>query len=178
MKTMSRFTGVLFAACMTFASLPAANAQLISTNTSSFYSMTGFQEYQPIADLVVNNTNVSVNYFSVYGQATGAAHLNWLLFDVTSGTLADDYTIQSTWQSGVQLVGASSAHWYDSPILPSQYSTLLANHTYSLGIVADANFSWGKNIVGTDVAVGELTIPFMMGATHVVDPTNRGGPVC
>src|SRR5215218_848144 len=105
MKTKLHFTGVLLALGMLLAG-PAANAQLISTNTSSFYTMTSFENYQPIANLVVGDTNLAVSSFSVFGRATGNANLSWVLFDMTSGPLADDYNVAASWQSGVQSVGA------------------------------------------------------------------------
>ena len=172
MKTMSRFTGVLFAACMTFASLPAANAQLISTNTSSLSGPLSVFDYQPIANLAVGGTNVLADHFSVFGQATGAANLSFVLFDRSASPAADGYSIAAIWQSGVQSVTAASAHWYDSPTIPVAFSTLLANNTYSMGVVANGNFLWGQSTVGIDTLAGQLTIPFQTAGTYIVDGTS------
>jgi hypothetical protein len=92
-----------------------------------------------------------------------------MIFDVTAGPLTSDgYGILPTWQSGERSNVGTATTWYDSPLLNQ---TLLANHTYSLGVVASQNFTWYIATSGSDTGAGQLTVPFQTAFADVVDPT-------
>jgi hypothetical protein len=136
MKTRVRFTGVLFALC-TFlvGALPAHSAVLVGTQGSTFFSLTEygvFDTFQPIADVVVGESNKFIGGFGVYGRAETADKIRWVIFD-------NDVLL---WQSGSSPVTPNSgATWYDV-----DYPTMLeAGHTYTLGVQANNLFAWGWN---------------------------------
>jgi len=153
---------------MTFASLPAANAIVISTNPlqtpSAFSQWSGLDyEGQPISNLIVDST-VGISNFGVYGKVSGSATLNWLIFDMSSPSKALDYgQFAPVWSSGP--VGATvntTGTWYDSPTVNA---TLLAGHTYSLGVWATGGFSYGYNTSGATISQDNLQIPLLLGGT-------------
>ena len=138
MKTRVRLTGVLFALCAFLAgALPAHSAVLVGTQGSTFYSLTEhhdgvFDTFQPIADVVVGDSNKFIGGFGVYGRAETADKIRWVIFD--NGSLL--------WQSGsYNVIPDSGPRWYDAdyPV------TLEAGHTYTMGVQANNLFAWGWN---------------------------------
>jgi hypothetical protein len=141
MKTRVRFTGVLFALCAFLAgAVPAHSQVLVGTPGSSLFSLTefgAFSTFQPLADVaVIGSSNVSIGGFGVYGAAEAAGKIRYVIFDNDS----------LLWQSGSYDVAVGSAGWYDV----SYPTTLASGHTYTMGVVANNLFAWGRNSVSDE----------------------------
>jgi hypothetical protein len=125
---------------------------------------------QPLAKVVVGASNVEIGSFGVYGQAQVAGNLKWLIFDSTQ--LSSPVFI-----SAAQAVSArpgafaANAQWYDSPTMNF---TLLAGHTYAMGVISDQyTFRWGSSAdspfgPGPSITGGGLTLEFMQSLVNGV----------
>jgi hypothetical protein len=111
-------------------------APLIEYQASSFSGSSN--ENEQLARVNVGAVNVQIGGFGVYGRARSDTGVAWVIFDLTD-------LVNPVFQSSVQQVGtAPVATWYDSPAMSF---TLLANHTYAMGLVAnkvngDGGFWW------------------------------------
>jgi hypothetical protein len=148
-------------------SLPASASVLVSNQGSTFFSMSEFgffSEFQPMAEVLVGGSNVNIGGFGVYGKAENTSgSLKWIVFDGSS----------LIYQSGIQSVSTGGAKWYDSPTFNL---TLLAGHTYSMGLIATDMFAWGRND-GTLSAVTQngLTIKAFEGLVQAPNTLAEGG---
>lgn len=93
-------------------------------------------ENQQLAKVTVGSTNVQIGGFGVYGRAQTTTSLGWVIFDMND-------LLNPVFVSGPQQVNATtSATWYDI----SAPLTMLAGHTYAMGVVADkvnsGGFQW------------------------------------
>jgi hypothetical protein len=135
MRISKRLTGAVFALSMAIAGVSTASASiLVSNQGATFFSMSdfgGFTEYQPMAEVFVGGSNVTMSGFGVYGRAETSGSVRWVVFDGSS----------LVYQSGIQST-TGGAKWYDSPTLNL---TLAAGHTYSMGVIATDMFAWGRN---------------------------------
>jgi hypothetical protein len=141
MKTKVGVTGVLLALCTLLAgALPAHSAVLVGTQGSSFFSLTelgSFLTFQPVADVVVGDSDVSIGGFGVYGAAEAAGKISWVMFQNDS----------LLWQSGSYDVLPGAARWYDV----GYSTTLVSGNTYTMGVLANNMFAWGQNTDSDEV---------------------------
>ena len=173
MKRSTKLAGMLFALFTTVAAVPAANAApLLTTGTGSLEQMVAPEYWQetfggavyigqPLANVSVGSSSVTIGGFGVYGQADFASasspvNVMWVLF--AEGAFNGAYSLQQT-------VTSSGARWFDSPGVAL---TLAANTTYQMGLVANDTFSWGLSMPGSEVGpTGGLTIQNTMGTAIV-----------
>jgi hypothetical protein len=111
---------------------------------------------QPLAELLVGGTDVTINGFGVYGQAQAGGRIEWLIFD-TSQLSSPLYLSAPQHVSALGGSFVNQAQWYDSPAVNL---TLLANHTYAMGLITSNTFAWGASqLVGGSVSENGLTLP-------------------
>ena len=141
-----------------------ANADtIVQVPTGSFSGATN--QNQALSKVVVGGTNVVINTFGVYGQAQVAGNLKWVIFDAASPS-APVYVSPAQAVAARPGTFATMAQWYDSPEMSF---TLLAGHTYAMGVMADkvgtGTFYWGNTYSafggGATVSGGGLSLPFM-----------------
>ena len=142
----------------------AGAAILIENQQTDFISATGSN--QPLTKVVVGGSDVSITGFGVFDQAQVAGNLKWLIFD--SNQLTSPVFLSSA-QAVVGNPGtfADKAAWYD---ITNINLTLLAGHTYAMGVIADrvgtSSFRWGAspdNLSGPypTLTANGLSLPFM-----------------
>lgn len=145
MRTKLRFTGMLFALCAFLAgALPGHSAVLVGTQGSSFFSAAErgvFDTFQPVADVFVGSSDVSIGGFGVYGAAEAPGRISWVIFQNDS----------LLWQSASYDVAPGAARWYDV----SYSTTLSSGQTYTMGVVANDLFAWGRN-AESDEGYGDI----------------------
>ena len=107
---------------------------IVQYQGSSFGGSAGTN--QLLAKVTVGASDVNIGGFGVYGQPTVETTLKFIIFDTTQLLspvfLSDPVTVPGNPGSPI----ASFAQWYDSPVLDF---TLLANHTYAMGVTAKTN---------------------------------------
>jgi hypothetical protein len=143
MKLKKYLTLFIVTLCITMGVMGPANADTLISYTGTSSQTGGPNELLP--SVQVNSiADVVINGFGVYGQATVAANLKWLIFDWTDGRVLD-------YLSAPQAVAAhagifsSNAQWYDSPLINF---TLTKGHLYGIGVIADQapnTFNWGAS---------------------------------
>jgi hypothetical protein len=146
MKTSVRLRGALFALCALLAgALPAHAAVLVGTQGSTFFSLTNdwevFRTFQPIADVVIGSSDVSIGGFGVFGAAEAAGKISFVVFE-------NDAFL---WQSASYDVEPDGPKWYDVDYV----KTLVNGSTYTMGVVANNMFAWGQN-TESDVGYGPV----------------------
>jgi hypothetical protein len=117
---------------------------------------------QLLAKVTVGASDVKIGWFGVYGQAQSQSTIKWVIFDWTQLSspvfLSDVVTVPAN--PGTPI--ASFSQWYDSPDMDF---TLLANHTYAMGVLSNLA---GTLYLGQDyyplggnptVTNGGLTLP-------------------
>jgi len=143
MKSQSRLATLLVAIGMTIGSAAAHSAPLIEYQGTSFIGATNQNE--PLAKVVVGTSSVTIGGFGVYGQAQAAGNVEWVIFDSTQLS-SPVFTSAAQQVSARPGTFASQATWYDSPAMNF---TLLAGHTYAIGLIADkvgtGTFNWGAS---------------------------------
>ena len=141
-----------------------ANAAiLIQNQQTSFITSTG---NEPLTKVLVGGADVPITGFGVFGQAQTAGNLKWVIFDSTRLT-------SPVFLSPAQAVAANPgvfadhAQWFD---LTNISFTLLAGHTYAMGLISDrfgsTGFRWGAspdNLTGPypTISANGLSLPFM-----------------
>jgi hypothetical protein len=100
---------------------------------------------QLLAKVTVGAEDVEIGGFGVYGQAQAETTLKWVIFDVTQLS-------SPVFLSDAVIVPANPgtfttyAQWHDSPNMDF---TLLANHTYAMGVLSNRygtdTFYWGQD---------------------------------
>jgi hypothetical protein len=121
----------------------AGAAILIENQQTDF--VTAATRNEPLAKVVIGGSNVPIAGFGVFGQAQVSGNLKWVIFDSNQLT-------SPVFLSAAQAVGgtpgtfADQATWFD---LTSINFTLLAGHTYAMGVIADQvganSFRWGAS---------------------------------
>jgi hypothetical protein len=155
----------LIALCLVVGTAGLASADLLVEYQGTSY-LGATNQNQPLAKVVVGTSDVIIGSFGVYGQAQANTNLKWVIFDSTQLS-SPVYLSAALAVPGTSGTFADVAQWYDSPELNF---TLLAGHTYAMGLIADevgaSTFNWGASpdtpfgpypsVVG-----GGLTLPFM-----------------
>lgn len=163
MKSVKWIKLGFIALCFVVATAGLASADLLlEYQGNSFYYSGGGN--QVLARVLVGADDVTIGSFGVYGQAQAATNLKWLIFDTTQLT-------SPVYLSAAQAVPADPgtfaavAQWYDSPEFTF---TLLAGHTYAMGVIADnlTSFRFGSSSYNPfgpypSTTGGGLTIPFV-----------------
>ncbi len=117
---------------------------------------------QILATVTVGASDVQIGGFGVYGQAQSESTLKWVIFDWTQQSSPVFLSNAVTVPANPGTPYASFAQWYDSP---NMNFTLLANHTYAMGVLSDLS---GVFYLGQDyfplggnptVTGGGLTLP-------------------
>jgi hypothetical protein len=128
---------LLLAAGILASAISTANAlPLIEYQATGLTGATN--ENEQLAKVTVGSANVQIGGFGVYARARSDTNIGWVIFDTTD-------LLNPVYQSPVQSVGAAlAAMWYDSPAMNF---TLLATHTYAMGVVANkiggtGGFQW------------------------------------
>ncbi|MBE0603845.1 MAG: hypothetical protein IH611_09490 [Deltaproteobacteria bacterium] len=141
-----------------------ASAALVEYQGTTYGTVTGANQY--LATAIVGGADVTIGSFGVYGQAQVAGNIKWLIFDTTQLS-SPVYLSASQAVSADPGEFASNAQWYDSP---ETNFTLLAGHTYAMGLIADqvgaSSFRWGRSAYspfgpGPDITGGGLTLKFL-----------------
>ncbi|GEM_PF-5786924 len=143
MKRLSFFT-LIAAIGISIGIAATANADLmIEYQGTSYFGVTN--QNQPLAQVVVGASDVEIGSFGVYGQAQADGNLKFLIFD-RAQTTSPVYISALQAVTGHPGTFAANAQWYDSPDIDF---TLLAGHTYAMGVISDkvgANtFYWGAS---------------------------------
>jgi hypothetical protein len=149
---------------VTILSGTAAADIIVENQQVSYLGVTN--QNQPLAKVVVGASDVAINGFGVYGQAQVNGNLKWVIFDSTS-LAAPVYLSAAQAVTGTPGTFAANAQWYDSPEIAF---TLLAGHTYAMGVMADkvgsSTFYWGSSYdspfgAPPTVSGGGLSLPGM-----------------
>jgi hypothetical protein len=149
-----------------FISATAPASVLVQNAGTSWGGVSGIN--QPLAKVVVGAADVAIGGLGVFGQAQSAGNVKWVIFD---GAQTSTPLYLSSAQAVAARVGefGTQATWYDSP---SFTLTLLANHTYAMGLIADVvganGFRWGvewtTNLMGgggPSVDSNGVALPFV-----------------
>ena len=138
----------------------AAGDIIVQYQGNSFAGAAGTN--QLLAKVTVGASDVEIGGFGVYGQAQSQSTLKWVIFDWTQQSsavfLSDAVTVPAN--PGTPI--ASFAQWYDSPDMDF---TLLANHTYAMGVLSNlaGTFYFGQDYFpfggNPTVTGGGLTLP-------------------
>jgi hypothetical protein len=144
MKSIKCIKLWLIALCLVVGTAGLASADLLVEyqGTTYYQSFTGTSN-QPLAKVVVGAADVAIGSFGVYGQAQVAGNVKWLIFDSLQLS-SPVYLSAAQAVAGNPGTFAAEAQWYDSPELDF---TLLAGHTYAMGLIADqvSTFRWGSS---------------------------------
>ena len=153
------------ALCLVIGTAGLASADLlVQYQGTSYIGVTN--QNQPLAKVVVGPADVAIGSFGVYGQAVVNTNIKWLIFDSTQLS-SPVYLSAAQAVPGDPGTFAAEAQWYDSPELSF---TLLAGHTYAMGLIDDQvgtnSFRWGAspdNPFGPypSTSGGGLTLAFM-----------------
>jgi hypothetical protein len=142
----------------------SAGAAILIENLPADFVVTGNRN-EPLTQVVVGGANVSITGFGVYGQAQVNGNIRWLIFDSTQPT-SPKYLSPTQAVAGNPGAFADVAQWYD---ITNINFTLLAGHTYAMGVIADQiganSFRWGAspdNQTGPypTIAANGLSLPF------------------
>jgi hypothetical protein len=153
---------ILLSATVVFSG--SADAAILIENLPTDFVVAGSRN-EPLAKVVVGGTNVPITGFGVYGQAQIDGYLKWIIFDSTQLT-SPKYLSPAQAVSGNSGAFADKAQWYD---ITNINFTLLAGHTYAIGVIADQigtnSFRWGAspdNLSGPypTIAANGLNLPF------------------
>jgi len=162
MRSVMKLSVVALALVVATAGL--ASAALVEYQGTTYGGVTSGNQY--LATVFVGGADVTIGSFGVYGQAQVAGNVKWLIFDRTQFS-------SPVYLSPLQAVSAragefaANAQWYDSP---ETNFTLLAGHSYAMGLIADQvgtnTFRWGRSAYspfgpGPDVTGGGLTLKFL-----------------
>ena len=137
---------------------------LIENQQTDFVGAPG--QFQPLTKVVVGGTSVPITGFGVYGQTQFDGNLKWIIFDSVQLT-SPAYLSPAQAVAGNPGTFSSEAQWYD---ITNIDFTLLANHTYAMGLIADQvgtnTFRWGAspdNPPGPPptISANGLSLPFM-----------------
>jgi len=91
----------------------------------------GYSEYQPFAQITVGSTDVMMGKFGIWGAAEAQSQIKFLVFDQEN----------LIYSSASIAASPQGLRWYDSPGLSLK---LQKDHTYSLGVVSNNLFAWGR----------------------------------
>ena len=101
----------------------------------------------------VGPSNVLLDSFGTFGQLLSDGLLKWVVFDETANPHPPGGPpVFST--AAIPSSAAGSLQWYDSPSLNL---TLLANHTYFMGVISNESFVYSTDRPGVSVSGGGLT---------------------
>jgi hypothetical protein len=165
MKSVKCIKLWLIALCLVVGTSGLASADLLVQYQGTTYTgVTG--QNQVLAKVVVGAADVAIGSFGVYGQAVVDTNIKWLIFDNNQHS-SPVYLSAAQAVEGNPGAFPAEAQWYNSPELNF---TLLAGHTYAMGLIADQvgtnTFRWGSapdNPFGPypSITGGGLTLPFM-----------------
>jgi hypothetical protein len=143
MKSVKYITLWVMALCLVVGTAGLASGALIEYQGTT-YRGTGGNEL--LAQVVVGPNNVTIGSFGVYGQAQVAGNVKWLIFDVTQLSSPVYLSAAQSVTGHPGAFSSTTAQWYDSP---ETNFTLLAGHTYAMGLIADQvgtnTFRWGSS---------------------------------
>ena len=131
MKSVKWIKRGVIALCLVAGTAGLASADLLVAYQGTTYSGAGVN--QLLARAVVGADDVAIGSFGVYGQAQANTNLKWVIFDTTQLS-SPVYLSAALAVPGDPGTFAAEAQWYDSPELNF---TLLAGHTYAMGLIAD-----------------------------------------
>ena len=167
MKSVKWIKRGVIALCFVASTAGLASADLlVAYQGTSSLGVTN--QNQALAKVVVGASDVIIGSFGVYGQAKVNTNVKWLIFDSTQ-TSSPVYLSAAQTVSGNPGTFAAEAQWYDSPAISGNF-TLLAGHTYAMGLIANqvgtSGFQWGAspdNAFGPypSTTSGGLTLAFM-----------------
>jgi hypothetical protein len=135
----------------------AANAQVLVEHQGTTYR-TQSDIFAPLAHVAVDDADVRIGGFGVYGQTSIDTNARWVIFD-GAAPQAPVYLSPIRAIDGDAGSFAAKARWHDSPAMDF---TLLANHRYAIGILADrlgpSGFRWGVGLTNKRYGGGGPTI--------------------
>jgi hypothetical protein len=140
-----------------FISATTVNAQILLEHKGTSYR-TQSDNFAPLAEVIVGGSDVYITGFSVFGQTSVPTDVRWVIFDslipYSPVLLSPIHSIEGRPGSF-----AAKALWYDSPSIEF---TMLANHRYAMGLLADrlgpSGFRWGVNVTSNRYGGGGRTI--------------------
>lgn len=138
------FYSMIAAICILLGFTASANAiTLVEYQGTSFLGVTN--QNQPLAQVVVGASDVEIGGFGVYGHARVDGNLKFIIFDRAQPSSPVYISALQAVTGHPGTIGAY-AQWYDSPAIDF---TLLADHTYAMGVIADQvgtnTFYWGAS---------------------------------
>jgi hypothetical protein len=145
-------------------STSAGAAILIENQQTDFVTTTSRNE--PLAKVVVGASDVAITGFGVFGQTQVVGNLEWVIFDSIRLT-SPVFLSSAEAVAGNPGTFADQAKWYD---LTSMTFTLLAGHTYAMGVISDQiganSFRWGASPDNPSgpyptISANGLSLPFM-----------------
>lgn len=138
----------------------AAAGIIVQYQPTSYTGVAGTN--QLLAKVTVGASNVQIGGFGVYGQAQSQSTLKWVIFDWAQQSSPVFLSNAVTVPANPGTPYASFAQWYDSPNMDF---TLLANHTYAMGVLSNlaGTFYLGQDYFplggNPTVTGGGLTLP-------------------
>jgi hypothetical protein len=144
MINLKKLTQSFIALSMTAMLSSSAGAAVLIENLQTSPVGAGGQ-FQPLTKVIVGAADVPITGFGVYGQAQFAGNLKWIIFDSLHQT-SPSYLSPAQAVVGNPGDFANEAQWYD---ITNINFTLLAGHTYAMGVIADQigskSFRWGAS---------------------------------
>ena len=156
-----------------FISATTVNAQILLEHKGTSYR-TQSDNFAPLAEVIVGGSDVYITSFSVFGQTSVPTDVRWVIFDSLA---PKSPVLLSPVQSIEGRPGsfAAKALWYDSP---SMEFTMLANHRYAMGLLADrlgpSGFRWGVNVTSNRYGGGGRTIRDIVSVPFTAALANAG----
>jgi hypothetical protein len=142
MKSLTVNSVFVLGAIIAMAGTAYADLIIEKTQTSS---MGVTNQNQAMATVVVGAADVPIGKFGIYGQAQVNGNIKWIIFDNLNHS-APVYLSALQPVTGTPGAFSANAKWFDSPEINF---TLLAGHTYAMGVIADQvgtnTFRWASS---------------------------------
>ena len=144
---LSRVSLVIAGGILAAAAAVPASAAIILTTGNTYAVQEQLLRRNVLSVVEVGAANVAITGFGTKGTLANAGNVEWVIFDGLGAGLSPVYS------SGIIAANASGDVWWDAPMFNF---TMLANHTYQMGLMADQLFSYDWNQTA-DVSMNGLT---------------------
>jgi hypothetical protein len=128
--------------------IPAFASNVLLTTGETYDTQQELSGRNVLSMVTVGAADVAISGFGTKGMAFEDENIEFVIFDGTDAGLTPIY------HSAILAVAASSDQWFDSPDLNF---TMLAGHTYQMGLMADGYFGYDWTFGASDVASNGLT---------------------
>jgi hypothetical protein len=128
--------------------IPAFASNVLLTTGETYTNQEELSGRNVLSLVSVGAADVAISGFGTKGMAFDDENIEFVIFDGTDAGLSPVYS------SGILAVAASGDQWFVSPDLNF---TMLAGHTYQMGLMADGFFGYDWTFPAPDVTSNGLT---------------------